>query len=188
MSTEKKAKDKKKDAIALEVAIPEGVSVEINGTEIDTKGSLGTNKRTFNDSLIKVKKSENKLLIEQTKESGLAKKAAKAQISFKKELENDIKGVNQLFERKMRVVFAHFPINVEVKGDKVYINNIIGERVPRISSIVGSTKVEAKGTNVRVYGTSLDDVSQTSANIRQVCKIRNKDSRVFQDGLYYEIE
>jgi large subunit ribosomal protein L6 len=44
-----------------------------------------------------------------------------------------------------------------------------------------------KGQNVRVYGTSLDDVSQTAANIRLACKIRNKDSRVFQDGLYYEI-
>ena len=99
-----------------------------------------------------------------------------------------MKGVNTYYEKKMRIVFAHFPINVEIKGDRLHINNIIGERVPRISKIVGTTKIEAKGQNVRVYGTSLDDVSQTAGNIRLVCKIRNKDSRVFQDGIYYELE
>ncbi len=177
---------KSDDAPAIEIM--QGVSVEIKGTEIDTKGSLGSNRRIFNDSLIKVSKKENRLVIEATKEKGLEKKAAKAAISFRKELENDMNGVNKYYEKNMRIVFAHFPISVEVKSGKVYINNMIGERVPRISDIVGSTKVEIKGENVRVYGTSLDDVSQTAANIRLVCKIRNKDSRVFQDGLYYELE
>lgn len=188
MSTDKSGKAKRHVVTITEMEIPEGITVNIQGTSIETKGSLGSNKRAFNDSLIKVSKKENRLIIEITKVSGLLKKAAKTQISFKRELENDMKGVNTLFEKRMRVVFAHFPITVEVKGDKVYINNIIGERVPRISDIVGTTKVEAKGQNVRVYGTSLDDVSQTAANIRQICKIRNKDSRVFQDGVYYELE
>ena len=44
-----------------------------------------------------------------------------------------------------------------------------------------------KGQNVRVYGPSLDDVSQTAANIRKACRMRNKDTRVFQDGLYFEV-
>jgi large subunit ribosomal protein L6 len=189
MSTnDKQGRATKQVAITAQVEIPQGVSVEIKGLEIEVKGPLGTNKRLFNDSLIKVHKKDNALVIEQVKQKGLEKTAMMAVGSFKKELENDMKGVGEFFEKRMRVVFAHFPINVEIKGDRVHINNIIGERVPRISKIVGATKIEVKGQAVRVYGTSLDDVSQTSANIRQVCKIRNKDSRVFQDGLYYEIE
>jgi len=172
----------------VEVVIPEGTSIEIKGREVETKGSLGSNKRMMNDALISISKKDNKLVISPTKEKGLERKASKTAISFKKELENDIRGSNEFYERKMRVVFAHFPINVEVKGAKVYINNIIGERVPRISDIVGGTKIEIKGVNVRVYGTSLDEVSQTAANIRIACKIRNKDGRVFQDGIYYELE
>jgi large subunit ribosomal protein L6 len=172
----------------IEVQVPEKVTVDIRGNEIETKGALGTNKRMFNDTLLNVQKKENRIVIVAVKDKVLAKKAMKAEMSFKKELENDMKGVNEYFEKKMRIVFAHFPINIEIKGDRLNINNIIGERVPRISKIVGSTKIEAKGQNVRVYGISLDDVSQTAANIRQICKIRNKDSRVFQDGLYYEIE
>ena len=173
---------------ALEVEVPEGITVEIKGNEIDIKGSLGSNRRIFNDALLEVKKSDRKLLITPVRDRGLEKKSRTSQISMKKEIENDIRGVSQYYERKMRMVFAHFPINVEVKGSVLQINNIIGERFPRRANIVGSTKIEAKGQNVRVYGTSLDDVSQTAANIRQACRIRNKDSRVFQDGLYHEIE
>ncbi len=186
MSTKKEAA--KKDDGTKEVQVPEGVNVEIRGNVIETRGSLGTNSRAFNDALLDVQKKEGSIIISTVKDKTLARKAAKAAQSFKAELSNDIAGVNRYFEKNMRIVFAHFPINVEIKEDRIYINNIIGERVPRISKIVGSTKIEAKGQNVRVYGTSLDDVSQTSANIRQICKIRNKDSRVFQDGLYYEIE
>ena len=186
MSTKKEAA--KRDNTVKEIQIPEGVAVEIKGNVIETKGALGTNRRTFNDALLEVHKKENGIVIGTVKDKILARKAAQAAQAFKAELGNDMSGVSRYFEKKMRIVFAHFPINVEVKGDRLYINNIIGERVPRISKIVGGTKIEAKGQNVRVYGTSLDDVSQTTANIRQICRIRDKDSRVFQDGLYYEVE
>jgi large subunit ribosomal protein L6 len=172
----------------IELPIIDGASIEIKGDEIETKGSLGTNKRKFNDALLKISKKDNKIVIEPIKYKTLAKKAMKAENSIRKEIENDMKGVNTLFERNMRIVFAHFPITVEVKGDELLIKNIIGERFPRSSKIVGSTKIEIKGQNVRIYGTSLDDVTQTAGNIRLRCKMRNKDIRIFQDGLYYEIE
>jgi large subunit ribosomal protein L9e len=31
---------------------------------------------------------------------------------------------------------------------------------------------------------SLEDVSQSAADIQQICKVRNKDIRKFLDGLY----
>ena len=185
MST-KKSKNEEPNAME-EITIPQGITIKVDGTTVTTKGSLGSNMRNFNDSLISVHATD-KVTIDAVHDKVLRKKAGKVVKSFGKELRNDIYGVNNYFEKKLKIVFAHFPINVEVKGDMFYINNIIGERVPRISKIVGSTKIEAKGQNVRVYGTSIDDVSQTAANIRSACKIRNKDSRVFQDGLYYDVE
>ena len=172
----------------IEFKIKDGVTVEIRGDEVETKGSLGSNKRKFNDALLKLSKKGDSVVIESITDKVLAKKAAKAEVSFKKELENDMHGVTEHFERKMKVFHSHFPPVVEVKGNEVLIKNLIGERYPRTSKIVGSTKVEVKGANVRIYGTSLDDVTQTSANIRQACKMRNKDTRVFQDGLYYDTD
>ncbi|MDE1833514.1 MAG: 50S ribosomal protein L6 [Candidatus Micrarchaeota archaeon] len=172
----------------IEIDVPKDVNIDISGTTITVKGPLGANNREINDTLLTVEKKDGKLVIDSIKGGKLSKKAVIAEVSFAKVLRNDMQGVTKFFEINMRIVFAHFPINIEVKGTSLHINNMIGERVPRIASIVGSTKIETKGQAVRLYGTSLDDVSQTAANIRKTCRIRFKDSRVFQDGLYYEIE
>ena len=49
---------------------------------------------------------------------------------------------------------------------------------------MGNTKVLLKGEDIVVQGISLEDVSQTAANIQDSTKIRNKDPRVFLDGIY----
>lgn len=172
----------------ITVDVPNGVTVEISGNVITTKGSLGSNTRTFNDALISVAKDGGKVKLTPIAQKELAKKGMMVEKALAKELQNDMNGVLKHFEKNMQVVFAHFPITVEAKGDIVFIKNLIGERAPRTAKIVGTTKVEVKGQAVRLYGTSLDDVSQTGANIRGACRIVNKDSRIFQDGLYYTIE
>ena len=62
---------------------------------------------------------------------------------------------------------------------------MLGERHPRFAKIIGDTKIEVKEKILRIYGTKLEDVTQTAANIKKICKIRKKDIRVFQDGVYY---
>ncbi len=172
----------------IQIEVPNGVQVEIKGTEISTKGSLGANTRSYNDSLLSVKREGSKVVIDHTKEKAQEMKGALAEKALAKEIQNDVDGVTKHYEKNMQVVFAHFPATVETKGNVILIKNLIGERAPRTAAIAGSTKVEVKGQAVRIYGTSKDDVSQTAANIRKACKIRKKDERIFQDGLYYAIE
>ncbi len=50
--------------------------------------------------------------------------------------------------------------------------------------MVGDVDVQISEEDVIVRGTRLQDVSQTAANIEQVTKIKNKDLRVFLDGIY----
>ena len=38
--------------------------------------------------------------------------------------------------------------------------------------------------DIIVEGVNLEDVSQTAANIEQATRVRNKDPRVFLDGIY----
>ena len=172
----------------INVDVPEGVKVEIRDSVVETSGPLGSNRRRANDKLLVVAKSGNSITIDSVKTKKLQKKAADAEISFAKELRNDMQGVRKYFETKMKVVFAHFPITIEVKGQEVRIVNMIGERTARVSKIVGETKVEAKGQDLRLYGTSIDDLGQTAANLRKAVRIRNKDGRIFQDGVYYDVE
>jgi large subunit ribosomal protein L6 len=96
-----------------------------------------------------------------------------------------IKGVEKGYTYKVKIIFAHFPISVKVKGREVNVENFFGERSPRTSRIVGdATKVSVVGEDVVVQGPSLEDVSQTAANIELSTRIKDKDQRVFLDGLY----
>jgi len=44
--------------------------------------------------------------------------------------------------------------------------------------------VEAKGENVTVSGIDKEKVGQTAANIERATKVKKRDIRVFQDGVY----
>ena len=96
-----------------------------------------------------------------------------------------IKGVEKGYTYKLKIIFAHFPIAVKVKGKEIQVENFFGERNPRVSRIVGdSTKVTLAGEDLIVQGPSLEDVSQTAANVELSTRIKDKDQRVFLDGLY----
>ena len=64
------------------------------------------------------------------------------------------------------------------------IKNFLGEKQPRKTRIVGNTKLEVKGQEVTVSGCDKDAIGATIANLRTATKIKDKDPRVFQDGLY----
>jgi large subunit ribosomal protein L6 len=84
----------------------------------------------------------------------------------------------------MKIVYSHFPITVNIEGKKVLVKNFQGERAARVSMIKGNTLVVAKGDDVILTGPVLTDVSQTAANIQKNSKVKNKDHRVFLDGIY----
>ena len=50
--------------------------------------------------------------------------------------------------------------------------------------IVGNTKVIPKGEDVILTGEVWTDITQTAANIELKTKVKNKDHRVFLDGIY----
>ena len=93
-------------------------------------------------------------------------------------------GVVDGFTIKMKIVYSHFPITVKAEEKRVLIENFQGERAPRICMIRGNTKVTVNGDDVIITGPVLTDVSQTAANIQLNTKVKNKDHRVFLDGIY----
>ena len=95
-----------------------------------------------------------------------------------------ISGVQKGFTYKLKIVFSHFPISVKTQGNAVVIENFTGERRGRKAKILGDVKVKIETEDVVVQGINLEDVSQTAANIEQSTKVKNKDPRVFLDGIY----
>jgi large subunit ribosomal protein L6 len=164
-----------------EVTIPENVKITKEGNVIIVEGKNGKIKKDFTKIPIKLVFEENKIMIHPP---GQRRKDLALINTIKSILSSMIKGVETGFTYKLKIIFSHFPISVKVKDKKVIVENYFGERSSRISKIVGDTKVEISGEDVIVKGPSLEDVSQTATNIESSTKIKNKDQRVFLDGVY----
>ncbi len=171
-----------------EIEIPSGVNVAVNGSTVTVKGKLGSTSKAINPKFTDVKVQGSKLTISETKEKKLARKSALATMALKTQLGDAIVGVESGITVKMKVLFAHFPTSLEVKGKTLFMKNLFGEKVPREVTIVGDTKVEIKGQDVTIKGVDKYEVGQTIANIRKGCYARGYDTRVFQDGLYVDEE
>ena len=104
---------------------------------------------------------------------------------------NMIKGVTLGFRYKLRFAYAHFPVNVSVEGQMVEIRNFLGEKYVRRQRIPDGVKVyRTDPTKVKdeivLEGNDINDVSQASAVMHQLCLIPNKDIRKFLDGIYVQ--
>ena len=93
-------------------------------------------------------------------------------------------GVTKGYAKKMKILYAHFPMTVEAKGKEIFIKNFLGEKQPRKAKINGDVKITVKGQEITLEGKNKYEVSQTAANIKIATKIRERDSRIFQDGIY----
>lgn len=63
----------------------------------------------------------------------------------------------------------------------------MGEKIIRNVTMHEGVSVEpSKGVKdqLELTGNSLENVSQSAADIQQACRVRNKDIRKFLDGLY----
>lgn len=163
------------------VAIPQGVTVAVSGQKFSVKGPKGSSEREFKVKGLAIKSDGKEVSVTI---NGGAKGSAAIRGSVESHVANMMAGVVSGYEKKMQVIYAHFPISLETKGDKFVIKNFLGEKKNREARIVGATKVAVKGQDVTVTGISKEDVGQTVSNIRAAVRIRNRDPRMFQDGLY----
>jgi len=164
-----------------EIEIPEGVQVEIADNMVRVEGPKGKLERELSYPHISIKKEDSKVIVR----CELPKKSEKALVgTFAAHIENMIKGVTKGFVYKMKVVYSHFPIKVSVKDGEVLIDNFLGEQYPRKAKIFGDVKVRVEKDDVILEGIDREQVGQTAANIEHATHVKNRDIRVFQDGIY----
>lgn len=165
-----------------EIEVPEKVQIALEpGGLIKVKGPKGEVSRELAHPKIKIEKKGKHVVVW----SELPRKKEKALMgTFGAHIRNMLFGVTEGFEYKMKIVYAHFPIKTSVKGDVFVIDNFLGEKSPRKTRILGTTKVNVKGDIVDLVGPDIEAVGQTAANIERATKIKGYDPRVFQDGIY----
>ena len=163
------------------VDIPEGVKVSQKKHMLTFVGPLGKTYKSFRTIPVNIEISENKILL---KAPGIKKRDYAILHTARSLIRNICEGLIVGYTIKMKIVYAHFPVTVKVDGKVIIIENFQGERAPRKTRVVGNTKVMPKGEDVILTGEVWTDITQTAANIELKTKVKNKDHRVFLDGIY----
>jgi large subunit ribosomal protein L6 len=165
-----------------EVEVPQEVRVTVNGLRVTVEGPKGKLERDFSHAKgVSIRQNENRVVVE-VFNADRRKKALVGTIAA--HIRNMITGVTKGYRYKLKIVFSHFPISVEVKGNQVIIKNFLGEKAPRRANILEGVSVKVVDRDIIMEGIDIEKVGQTAANIELATKIGEFDRRVFMDGIY----
>jgi len=168
-----------------EIDIPEGVIVDVQDMKVVVKGVKGTVEKDFDDprfsSDVKIEKKGKNIIVENKSEK---KKSRAFAGSVGAHIRNMVKGVTEGYKYTMKIVYTHFPMNATTAKNEVHIKNYLGEKGARIAKIQGSARVHIDKEEIVVTGHDIESVGQTAANIERACKLRGRDRRIFQDGIF----
>jgi large subunit ribosomal protein L6 len=163
------------------VTIPDGVKVQLDGTQLKVNGPKGQLVRNVRFPQVSVTCDG--------KEVTIATESTRKEITamvgtLEAHTKNMIRGVTEGFEYRMKVVYSHFPIQLKLQGNRLEIANFLGEKKARYANIVEGVTAKVANDEVVLTGIDRELVGTSAANIEHATRIRNRDPRVFQDGIY----
>jgi len=172
------------------IKIPAGVEVVVKGRHVSVKGPRGKLTKSLHHLNLDLRVDKKRKTFTAVRWFG--KRADLATINTALALvRNMITGVTKGYRYKLRFASAHFPINVSVEGQTVEIRNFLGEK--RVRKIDVNPNVKVYRTDIKLVkdelvleGNSVEDVSQSAAQIHELCLVKNKDIRKFLDGIYVQ--
>ena len=166
----------------VEVPLEEGVTASINENILTVKGPKGEVSKKMKFPRVYVRIKGNNIVIGTEKFSQSEKKIIH---TYRAHVKNLIKGVTEGFEYKLVVVYAKFPISIELKDGVFSVKNLLGEKVPRRVKVPNDVKIEIKGNKeIIVSGIDKERVGQVAASLEQSTRVLNMDRRVVQDGIF----
>jgi len=163
--------------------IPENVKVRVDGKVVTVEGKLGTLKKDFSKVRVWFQLEGNRLTIFTDKKK---RRGISLVNTIYKKIMNMITGVNRYYVVKLKVVYSHFPVTVKVENGYIKIENFIGEKNPRKVKIPEGVEVNVKGQDITLRGIDIDSVTLLGGMLENATKIKDKDQRVFLDGIYVE--
>eukprot|EP01068_Selenidium_serpulae_P014551 Selendium_serpulae@DN6109_c1_g1_i2.p1 len=104
-------------------------------------------------------------------------------------IRNMFTGVLKKYQYKMRLVYAHFPINATIKDGKpqtLEIRNFLGSKLMRHVVMQPNVHIARSSVKDELILTScdLEALGRSCAQVKQSALVRNKDIRKFLDGIY----
>ena len=163
------------------VKIPEGVKAHLDGSQLritGPKGQLTRNVR-FPQVVVTCTGTEVSISTESKRKEMTAMVG-----TLEAHTKNMCRGVTEGFEYHMKMVYSHFPIQLKLQGNRLEIANFLGEKKARYARIESGVTAKIANDEVVLTGIDRELVGTSAANIEHATHIRNRDPRVFQDGIY----
>merc|ERR1711972_816880 len=170
------------------IKVPKGVKITIKAKMVEVTGKHGTLKRDFRHLPIELWLANAGTVVKARMYFAKSKQISMLR-SVCSHIQNLFDGVEKKFVYKLRLVYAHFPINANIVngGKTVEVRNYLGEKIVRTVNLLPGVSIE-KSASVKdeliVSGPDIDLVSRSAALIRQSCLCKDKDIRKFLDGIY----
>ena len=161
--------------------IPDEVSAEMDHLDLTAEGPNGSVTRRLWYPDVSVTVEDDEVVIQSDEDDA---ETMSTLGTFESHVNNMFHGVTEGWEYEMEIFYSHFPMQVNVEGNEVVIENFLGEKAPRRTEIHGDTDVEVSEEQVTLRGPDIEAVGQTAADIEQLTRVKDKDVRVFQDGVY----
>ncbi len=161
--------------------IPDGVTVSKDGTRVVVTGPKGTLTRDMRFPGIAIEIADGMVTVS----TAFTRKRIVAMVgTLASHIRNMCRGVDEGYEYRMKVVFSHFPIQLKLQGSTLVIDNFLGEKQSRFARIEPDVTAKVGNDAVTLSGIDKEKVGNSAANIEHATRIRNRDPRVFQDGIY----
>jgi len=160
------------------VTIPESIEAEVKDRVVTMRKDSATAERKFK---VDIKKEGNSLIMHNPQATKKEKKLIKSAAAH---IRNMISGLQKKYTYKLKVCFVHFPVSVELKSGELIIKNFLGEKVPRKAKILPGAEVKIEKDEITVSSHDKEIAGQTAANIENSTRIKARDRRVFQDGIF----
>jgi len=165
-----------------EIEIPEGITANIEGNEMIMKKDSDKLERRL-DKRVNIKIEGNKIILDAKQTT---KNDRKMFGTMKAHLNNMIKGLTEKFRYKLAIANVHFPMSVSHDKERniLIIKNFLGERRDREVKLVDGVDVTVSKENIELESINIEKAGQCAANIEKGARVRNKDRRIFQDGIF----
>ena len=171
--------------VSHKITLPDGMGASMEGNTLTLSKDGNTLSRDFIHNSVSVSHVDGGIEVF----CKLPRRSEKAIAgTWGAHVRNMVKGLDEGFEYRLKAVFSHFPMTLKVEGNKFTITNMLGEKVPRVAKLPWTpaevqVKIEGK-SDIIITGADREKVGQSAANIEKACKVKKRDPRVFQDGVY----
>lgn len=170
-----------KQKITETIEMPSEISCKYENNIIICKKNSIELKKKFNVPKISLNIKDNKIILECKKGN---KNDFKQIQTAKAHIMNIFKGLEQKFTYHLEACNVHFPMTFKLEESKLVIQNFLGEKLPRYAVILPNVEVEVKGQKITVSSNDREAAGQTAANFEKATKIKGRDRRIFQDGIF----